>query len=112
MTYFSNGAPQMLGTASIMTSSRMSQPGMITSGVAQPTTEAMRQQAAASIQRCYRWMEAAVPLAAQVAVLAPVLITAVQQYEAQQYLPCLQQVAVVAQVAQQLQVQVPGLPQL
>ena len=81
-------------------------------GMAAPTTEAMRQPAAATIQRCYRWMEAAVPVLPQVAALAPVLVTAVQQYAAQQYLPCLQQVATVAQAVRQLRTAVPTLPAL
>lgn len=86
--------------------------GIGTPGIAAPTTEAMRQPAAAIIQRCYRWLEAAVPLLPQVAALVPVLVTAVQQYAAQQYTACLQQVAVVAQTVQQLRAAVPALPPL
>lgn len=103
-------APGM--AAPTMTLLGMVQPGAMTPGPVQPTTEAMRQQAAAVIQRCYRWLEAAVPMVPQVAALAPVLVTAVQQYEAQQYPACLQQAVVVAQTAQRLHTQVPGLPPL
>jgi hypothetical protein len=78
----------------------------------QPTPEAMRQQAAATIQRLYRWLEAVVPMLPQVGTLVPALVTAVQQYEAQQYGPCLQQALFVAQAAQQVQLSVPGLPPL
>jgi hypothetical protein len=77
-----------------------------------PTTEAMRQPAAAGIQRCYRWLEAATPVLPEVAALAPVLVTAVQQYAARQYPACLQQVEVVALAVQQLRAAVPALPAL
>lgn len=76
------------------------------------STEAMRQPAAAIIQRCYRWLEAAEPILPQAAAVAPVLVTAVQQYAAQQYSASLQQVAVVVRTVQQLQAAVPGLPPL
>ncbi|BCY07112.1 hypothetical protein [Actinoplanes sp. L3-i22] len=75
-------------------------------------TEAMRQPAAAIIQRCYRWLEAAEPILPQAVAVAPVLVTAVQQYAAQQYPASLQQVAVVVQTVQQLRAAVPGLPPL
>jgi hypothetical protein len=84
------------------------QPAMLS----QPTPEDMRQHAAATIQRLYRWLEAVVPTLPQVGVLVPALVTAVQQYEAQQYGPCLQQALMVAQTAQQVQLSVPGLPPL
>jgi len=86
----------------------LGQPAMLN----QPTPEAMRQQAAATIQRLYRWLEAVVPVLPQVGALVPALVTAVQQYEAQQYGPCLQQALFVAQAAQQVQLSVPGLPPL
>jgi hypothetical protein len=86
----------------------LGQPAMLN----QPTTEAMRQQAAATIQRLYRWLEAVVPMLPQLGVLVPALVTAVQQYETQQYGPSLQQALVVAQSAQQVQLSVPGLPSL
>ena len=81
-------------------------------GLAAPTTEAMRQPAAATIQRCYRWVEAAAPMLPQVAGLVPVLVTAVQQYAAQQYLPSLQQATTVALAVQQIRAAVPALPAL
>jgi hypothetical protein len=77
-----------------------------------PTTEAMRQNAAAVIQRCYRWMEAAVPVLPQVTALVPALVTAIQQYEAQQYAACAQQGLAVVAVIQQLRATVPALPAL
>jgi hypothetical protein len=89
-------------------SGQLGQPAMYQ----QPSPEAMRQQAAATIQRLYRWLEAVVPSLPQVGSLVPALVTAVQQYEAQQYGPCLQQAMLVAQAAQHVQVSVPGLPQL
>ncbi len=76
------------------------------------TTEAMRQPAAAGIQRCYRWLEAAAPMLPAVTALAPVLVTAVQQYVARQYPACLQQVEVVAVAVQQLRAAMPALPAL
>ena len=78
----------------------------------QPSTEALRQQAAAVIQRCYRWLEAVVPAVPQFATLVPAMITAVQQYEAQQYAVCLSQAITVAETIRQLQATVPGLPAL
>jgi hypothetical protein len=80
--------------------------------VAEPPAEAMRQPAAASIQRCYRWLEAASPVLPQVAALAPSLVTAVQQYAAQQYAASLHQSAAVLQTVQHLRATVPGLPAL
>jgi hypothetical protein len=62
----------------------------------QPSTEALRQQAAALIQRCYRWLEAAAPAMPRTSALVPAMITAVQQYEARQYTVCLNQAAAVA----------------
>jgi hypothetical protein len=76
------------------------------------TVEALRQQAAALLQRCYHWLEAAVPVAPQVAWLVPALVTAVQQYEAQQYQACLAQTLWVIQAIGQLQAAVPILPPL
>lgn len=115
MTYFSGEIPD--GAALLNAARPAVLPGGLPVGIrmpgmAAPTTEAMRQPAAAIIQRCYRWLEAAVPMLPQVAALVPVLVTAVQQYAAQQYTACLQQVAVVAQTVQQLRVAVPALPPL
>ena len=94
--------------ATAATTAQPGQPAMLN----QPSPEAMRQQAAATIQRLYRWLEAVVPMLPQVGTLVPALVTAVQQYEAQQYGPCLQQALFVAQAAQQVQLSVPGLPPL
>ena len=87
-------------------------PGLGPSVIAAPTSEAMRQPAAAIIQRCYRWLEASVPMLPQVAALAPVLVTAIQQYAAQQYAACLQQVSTVVATVQQLRLSMPTLPPL
>lgn len=72
----------------------------------------MRQPAAASIQLCYRWLEAATPVLPQAAALAPGLVTAVQQYTAHQYAASLNQSAAVFHAVQHLRVTVPGLPGL
>jgi hypothetical protein len=74
--------------------------------------EALRQQSAALLQHCYRWLEAAVAIVPQIAELAPGVLTAVQQYEAQQYEDCLAQVAAAIQTARQLCLAVPTLPPL
>jgi hypothetical protein len=74
--------------------------------------EALRQQAAALLQRCYHWLETAVPAAPQAAGLVPALVTAVAQYEAQQYEACLAQTAMVIGAARHLQMSVPTLAPL
>lgn len=74
--------------------------------------EALRHQSAALLQRCYRWLEAAVPAVPQVSSLVPPLVTAVAQYEAQQYEACLNQTAMVITAARHLQASVPALPPL
>jgi hypothetical protein len=89
--------------------------GAVPGGVMAPPAipaEALRQQAAAVLQHCYRWLESAVPILPQTAELVPVLVTAVQQYEAQQYDACLTQVASVVQAVRQLRLTVPALPPL
>jgi hypothetical protein len=78
----------------------------------QAPSEALRHQSAALLQRCYRWLEAAVPAVPQVAGLVPPLVTAVAQYEAQQYEACLNQTAMVIGAARHLQMSVPALPPL
>lgn len=75
-----------------------------------PSAEAMRQQSAAVIQRCYRWLEATVPIAPQVTALVPILITVVQQYEAEQYAASLSGAVSAIQTAQALHTNVPMLP--
>jgi hypothetical protein len=74
--------------------------------------EALRQQAAALLQHCYRWLESAVPVVPPAAELVPVLVTAVQLYEAQQYEACLTHTLMAAQAAHQLRMAVPALPPL
>ena len=74
--------------------------------------EAKRQQAAALLQHCYRWLESAVPIVPQTAELVPVLVTAVQQYEAQQYDACMAQAVAVVHTVRQLRTAVPALPPL
>jgi hypothetical protein len=76
------------------------------------SAEALRQQTAALIQRCYHWLESAVPVAQQVAWLTPALVTAVYQYEAQQYHASLAQTLWVVQTIGQLQAAMPTLPPL
>jgi hypothetical protein len=85
---------------------------MMATRTGQPSTEVLRQQAAAVIQRCYRWLETVVPAAPQVSFLVTAMITAVQQYEAQQYAACLNQAVAVAETIRHLQSAVPGLPAL
>ena len=70
----------------------------------------MRQQAAAVIQRSFRWLDASAPLAPQVAGLISPLITAVQQYEAEQYAASLTGAVAVVQTAQALHSTTPILP--
>lgn len=81
-------------------------------GVGQVPVEPLRQQAAALLQRCYHWLDAAVPIVPQVSWLVPALVTAVQQYEAQQYEACLAQTLAVIQTMRQVQAAVPTLPAL
>jgi hypothetical protein len=76
------------------------------------TAEALRQQVAAALQRCYHWLEVAIPIVPQVSWLVPILVTAVQQYEAQQYQASLYQSWAVVQAMRQVQAAVPTLPQL
>jgi hypothetical protein len=70
--------------------------GPVPGGIGQPSTEALRQQAAALIQRCYRWLEAVAPAQPRSSTLVPAMITAVQQYEARQYTVSLNQASAVA----------------
>jgi hypothetical protein len=75
-------------------------------------TGAKRMQAAAALQRCYKWLERAITAGPQLAGLVPPLLTAVQLYEAQQYDASLAQTMAVVQVAQQLRASMPLLPPL
>jgi hypothetical protein len=82
-------------------------------GTRQPAVdEAMRQQAAASLQHAYRWLEAAIPMAPQLSGMVSPLITAVQLYQAQQYAACLNQVSAVIGALQQARWAFPTLPPL
>jgi hypothetical protein len=124
VTYFSNQIPHLPiglpidGVALLNATYQMAVPNELPiiavaqPGMPAPTTESMRQPAAAVIQRCYRWLEAAVPILPQVAALVPVLVTAIHQYEAEQYAVCLQQAMLVAQTAQRLNANAPALPAL
>jgi hypothetical protein len=78
-------------------------PGAAASAFAgQPATdEPLRQQAAALLQHTYRWLEAAIPDAPQVAAVVPATVTAVQLYEAAQYPACLGQISAVMANLQQ-----------
>jgi hypothetical protein len=81
-------------------------------GTAQPSPEVLRRQTGALLQYCYRWLEQAVPLMPALAEVVPALVTAVHQYEAQQYEASLAQALGVVRVLQQLRVRVPALPAL
>jgi hypothetical protein len=87
-------------------------PAGVGAGVWSVTAEALRQQAAAALQRCYHWLEVALPIVPQVSSLVPILVTAVQQYEAQQYEASLHQSLAVIQAVRQVQATVPTLPQM
>jgi hypothetical protein len=74
--------------------------------------EAMRQQAAASLQHAYRWLETAIPVAPRLSGMVSPLVTAVQLYQAQQYAACLNQVSAVIGALQQARWAFPTLPPL
>ena len=124
MTYFSNEIPYLpiglpIESVALLNATRQTAHpnglpfiAVAQPGIPAPTTESMRQPAAALIQRCYRWLEAAAPILPQVAALVPVLVTAIHQYEAEQYAVCLQQAVLVAQTAQRLNANAPALPAL
>jgi hypothetical protein len=63
--------------------------------------EPLRQQAAALLQHTYRWLEAGLPDAPQLAAAVPAVVTAVQLYEAAQYPACLGQITAVMANLQQ-----------
>jgi hypothetical protein len=88
-------------------------PGLAPIGTRQPAVdEAMRQQAAASLQHAYRWLETAIPVAPQLSGMVSPLVTAVQLYQAQQYAACLNQVSGVIGALQQARWTFPTLPPL
>lgn len=74
--------------------------------------EALRQQSGALLQHVYRWLEATASVAPQVLGVVPMLVTAVQLYEAQQYPACLDQVQAAIGVLQQARWAFPSLPPL
>jgi hypothetical protein len=76
------------------------------------STDVLRRQTGALLQHCYRWLEQSVPLMPQLAQVVPGLITAVQQYEAQQYQACLAQTLAVVQILQRVRAAAPQLPAL
>ncbi|GEM_PF-5691100 len=83
------------------------------SAVRQPLVEeAMRQQAAALLQHLYRWLDAAAAAVPQVSAVVPMLVTAVQLYEAQQYPACRERVQSVMGVLRQARWAYPALPPL
>lgn len=94
------------------TTATMPQPAALGGWPASPQSEALRQQAATHLQRCYHWLEEAVRIVPQTADLVPALVMAVQQYEARQYEACLAQVAVVIRTVRQVRLTVPTLPPL
>jgi hypothetical protein len=126
MTLFSQGAttggypingqpsggftPMAAGPA--MTAPPAVPPSFLPANAAHALTEARRLQAAAALQRCYRWLEQALPSAPQLGHLVPPLLTAVQLYEAEHYEACLAQTMAVMQVTQQLRGALPLLPPL
>jgi hypothetical protein len=123
VTYF-GGYPQagnvaeMAATIAPTLSHSVTMPGVtlggpLVAGVPLAASEEMlRQQAAAALQRCYRWLEVTVPVIPQLAGLVPAVVTAVQQYEARQYTASLHQVHAVVTVIRQVQATVPMLPVL
>jgi len=70
----------------------------------------LRQQAAAALQRCYRWLEMAVPVVPELAAVVPAMVTAVQQFEARQYAASLIQLTAVVAVLRRVQAAAPMLP--
>jgi hypothetical protein len=87
-------------------------PYVMPANAALALTGARRLQAAAALQRCYRWLDQAIQSAPQLGHLVPPLLTAVQLYEAEHYEACLAQTIAVMQVAQQLRSVLPLLPPL
>jgi hypothetical protein len=74
--------------------------------------DVLRQQAAAVLQHVYRWLEATAPAAPQVVGAVPMLVTAVQLYEAREYPACLNQVQAAIGALQQARLSFPTLPPL
>lgn len=82
-------------------------------GTRQPAVdEAMRHQAAAVLQRTYRWLESAIPVAPQLSGTVTPLVTAVQLYQAQRYPASLDQAGAVITSLRQARLAIPTLPPL
>jgi hypothetical protein len=86
--------------------------GRAGTGAALPSSDVLCRQTGALLQYCYRWLEQAIPVLPQLADLVPALVTAVHQYEAQQFEASLAQTLGVIRVLQQVRLTVPGLPAL
>ncbi|GAA2523339.1 hypothetical protein [Pilimelia columellifera] len=102
----------MGGAAGIGLASGQRTVGVAAGSAMATVLEPARQQAAATLQRVYRWLEAAVPMAPETAVLVPVVVTAVHLYEAQQYEASITQAMTVVQTARALRSVAPALPPL
>ena len=84
-----------------MTAPMTAVPPRLTPAVTPAHEEAIRQRCAAELQRAYRWLEEALPKAPVLSDVVPVMITAVQLYQARQYRACLDEVnAVIANLQQ------------
>jgi hypothetical protein len=81
-------------------------------GAALPSSDVLRRQTGALLQYCHRWLEQAVPVLPQLAGVVPALVTAVHQYEAQQFEASLAQTLGVVRVLHQVRLAVPALPVL
>jgi hypothetical protein len=86
--------------------------GRAGTGAARPSSDVLCRQTGALLQYCYRWLEQAVPVMPQLADVVPALVTAVHQYEAQQYEASLAQTLGVVRVLHQVRLAVPALPAL
>jgi hypothetical protein len=86
--------------------------GRAGTGAALPSSDVLRRQTGALLQYCYRWLEQSVPVLPQLADVVPALVTAVHQFEAQQYEASLAQTLGAIRVLQQVRIAVPGLPVL
>jgi hypothetical protein len=76
------------------------------------SSETNRQLAAATLTRCYRWLEQSVPLQPSLASLVPPLVAAVSLYSAQQYESCLSHASTVVAAIGNARTAMPSLPAL
>jgi len=75
--------------------------------------DAQRQQAAALLQHVYRWLDATASVTPGVVLgVVPMLVTAIQLYQSQQYLDCRRHGAAVVGLLQQTRFANPALPPL